>query len=111
MLKCPECSSEKIVKHGVRRNKNYSIQRYLCNDCKKWFSFNLGSEGMEDSPEEITRALQLYFAGESLRNVQKFLKLPGVNVSHKTVYLWIVKYTKLMKEYLDKKTAPIVGGA
>ncbi len=34
----------------------------------------------------------------------------GVNVSHKTVYMWIVKYTRLMQDYLDKKI-PIVGDA
>jgi transposase-like protein len=56
----------------------------------------------------ITSALQLYFTGESLRNVQKFLNLQGVSVSHKTVYVWIKKYTGLMQEYLEKIT-PQVG--
>ena len=52
--------------------------------------------------------MQLYFTGESLRNVQKFLRLQGVNVSHKTIYTWIKKYTKLMEKYLDK-IVPQVG--
>ena len=63
---------------------------------------------MKSSSEIITQSLQLYFTGESLRNVQKFLKLQGVDVSHKTIYCWVVKYTKLMKVYLDKIT-PQVG--
>jgi transposase-like protein len=46
--------------------------------------------------------MQLYFTGESLRNVQKFIKLQGVNVAHSTVYEWIKKYTNLMKLHLDK---------
>ena len=46
--------------------------------------------------------MQLYFTGESLRNVQKFLALQGVNVSHVTIYNWIAKYVKLMEGYLDK---------
>ncbi len=53
------------------------------------------------------QSLQLYFTGESLRNVQKFLKLQGVDVSHKTIYCWVRKYTKLMKTYLDKITPQI----
>lgn len=106
--KCPQCQSINIVKHGIRHNKSYDLQRYSCKDCKNRFSFNLGFEGMKSSPKTITSAMQLYFTGESLRNVQKFLRLQGVNVSHKTVYVWIKKYTSLMEKYLDK-IVPQVG--
>lgn len=58
--------------------------------------------------QAITSAMQLYFTGESLRNVQKFLRLQGVEVSHQTIYNWIRKYTNLMKSYLDK-IVPQVG--
>jgi transposase-like protein len=105
---CSFCKSDNIKKFGIRKNKSGDIQRFLCSDCNKTFSINLGFEKMQSSPEAITQALQLYFTGESLRNVQKFLKLSGVNVSHKTIYVWVTKYTKLMKAYLDKIT-PQVG--
>ena len=107
---CSFCHSPNIKKYGIRHNKTGDIQRYSCTDCHKTFSINLGFEKMKSSPETITSALQLYFTGESLRNVQKFLKLQGVNVSHKTVYMWIVKYTKLMQGHLNKIT-PQVGDA
>ncbi len=107
---CQFCHSSNIKKFGIRHNKSGNIQRFICNDCHRTFSINLGFSKMKSSPEAITNALQLYFTGESLRNVQKFLKLQGVNVSHKTIYLWIVKYTKLMKAHLDKIT-PHVGDA
>jgi len=106
--KCPSCASINFKKHGIRHNKSGNIQRYSCNDCGKWFSFNLGFEKMRATPQVITSAMQLYFTGESLRNVQKFLRLQGVEVSHQTVYNWIKKYTSLMKQYLDKLT-PQVG--
>jgi transposase-like protein len=105
---CQFCKSDNIKKSGIRKNKSGDIQRFACKDCSKTFSINLGFEKMKSSPETITQALQLYFTGESLRNVQKFLKLQGVDVSHKTIYFWITKYTKLMKAYLDKIT-PQVG--
>jgi putative transposase len=54
---------------------------------------------MRATPQIITSALQLYFTGESLRNVQKFLKLQGV-----TVYRWMKKYVGLMQTYLEKIT-------
>jgi putative transposase len=105
---CPHCNSENIRKFGLRKNKSGHVQRYACIDCKKTFSVNLGFEGMKASPQIITSALQLYFTGESLRNVQKFLRLQGAEVTHVTIYNWIKKYTGLMEKYLEKIT-PQVG--
>jgi len=101
-LSCPACGSENIIKFALRHNKYGDIQRYQCKDCKKRFSVNLGFEKMKASPQIITSAMQLYFTGESLRNVQKFLRLQGVKISHVAVYKWIKKYIGLMKQYLDK---------
>jgi transposase-like protein len=62
---------------------------------------------MKATPQAITGAMQLYFTGESLRNVQKFLRLQGVNVSHVAVYKWIRKYVRLMEKYLDRITPKV----
>jgi len=99
---CVYCGSKDIVKAGLRHNKSGDLQMYLCNTCSKRFTFNLGFEGMRVSPQIITSAMQLYFTGESYRNVQKFLKLQGVTVSHVAVAKWINKYTALMNHYLEK---------
>ena len=93
---CVLCGSEEIVKDAVRHNKNYDLQRYKCKACGKRFSVNIGFENMKASPQVITSAMQLYFTGESLRNVQKFLKLQGVKISHVSILKWIKKYTALM---------------
>jgi putative transposase len=107
---CLFCKSDNIKKFGIRHNKNYDLQRYACSDCKKTFSLNIGFEKMKCDPRGITTAMQLYFSGESLRNVSKSLRLLGMDVTHQTVYNWIKKYTKLMTQYLDKIT-PQVGDA
>ncbi len=99
---CPFCGSDQILKRGVRHNKHSDIQRFSCKDCGRWFTFNIGFEKMRATPQAITSAMQLYFTGESLRNVQRFLRLQGVNVSHVAVYKWIKKYVKLMEQYLDQ---------
>jgi putative transposase len=65
---------------------------------------------MHASPQMITSAMQLYFTGESFRNVQKFLKLQGVKMSHVAIYKWIKKYIGLMQSYLEK-IAPNVADA
>lgn len=59
---------------------------------------------MHATPQMITSALQLYFTGESFRNVQKFLKLQGVKMSDDPIYKWIKKYVVLMQGYLEKIT-------
>jgi putative transposase len=99
---CRYCGSSEIVKDGVRHNKHGNLQIYLCRDCGHYFTLNLGFEHMRATPQVITSAMQLYFTGESLRNVQKFLKLQGIKVSHVAILKWIRKYVKLMNEYLEK---------
>jgi transposase-like protein len=99
---CVFCHSSNIKKFGVRKNKCGNIQRFLCVDCEKTFSVNIGFEKMKHNPQAITSAMQLYFSGESLRNTMKSLRLLGVEVSHKTVFMWIKKYVKLMQDYVEK---------
>jgi putative transposase len=107
---CIFCKSANIVKDGIRHNKHGDIQKYNCRNCNHYFTINLGFERMRATPQIITSSLQLYFTGESLRNVQKFLRLQGVNINHNTVYRWIKKYVGLMENYLEK-IKPNVGNA
>jgi len=99
---CRFCGSNQIVHAGMRHNKNGDLQKYLCRSCGHYFTINLGFEKMHATPQIITSAMQLYFTGESLRNVQKFLRLQGVKVSHVAILKWIRKYIGLMNEYLEK---------
>jgi transposase-like protein len=98
---CVFCHSLNIVKDGVRKNKSGAIQIFYCRDYHHYFTFNIGFEKMKHNPQAITSAMQLYFSGESLRNTQKSLRLLGVEVSHKTVFMWIKKYVSLMQKYVE----------
>ena len=100
--KCVFCHSAHLKKYGVRHNKAGDIRRFMCLDCQKTFSVNIGFERMKHNPQAITSAMQLYFSGESLRNTMESLKLLGVEVSHQTVLNWIKKYVGLMKDYTEK---------
>jgi putative transposase len=102
LTECIYCGSSNIMKYGVRHNKRGDIQVFHCKQCRRFFTFNVGFEKMKHNPQAITSAMQLYFSGESLRNTMKSLKLLGVEVSHQTVYKWIRKYVKLMKDYVEK---------
>jgi transposase-like protein len=104
---CIFCQSKNLKKFGVRHNKYGDIQRFLCASCERTFSVNLGFERMKHSPQGITTAMQLYFSGESLRNTARSLRLLGVQVSHKTVFYWIKRYTSLMNRYLENITPQV----
>jgi putative transposase len=65
---------------------------------------------MRATPQIVTSAIQLYFTGESFRNVKRFMELQGVKMSHVAVYKWIRKYVGLMQTYLEK-IKPNVGDA
>lgn len=71
---CIFCHSSYLKKFGIRKNKSGSIQRFICGDCKRTFSINLGFEKMKHNPQAITTSIQLYFSGESLRNTQKSIR-------------------------------------
>jgi len=105
---CLFCKSDNIRKFGVRKNKSGDIQRFVCRNCNKTFSTNLGFAKMRHKPQIITQALQQFFSGLSLRSIQKYLRLQGVKVGHKAIYMWILKYTRVMQRYLNKIT-PQVG--
>jgi putative transposase len=104
---CKYCKSNNLVKDGLRRNKHGDIQKFECRDCKRYFTINICFEKMKYNPQGITTAMQIYFRGESLRNVSHSLKLIGKDVSHQTIYNWIDKYTELIEKYLDKITPKI----
>ena len=106
-LTCRFCQSSEVVKHSVRHNHYGDLQRYSCRACGRRFSLNIGFERMKATPQAITSAMQLYFTGESLRSVQKFLRLQGVDISHQTVWNWIQKYVGLMGEYMDNLTPSV----
>lgn len=101
---CGFCHSQNLKRFGVRRNKSGGIQRFLCGDCKRTFSINIGFEKMKHDPKGVVVAMQLYFSGESLRKTADSLRMIGVQVSYRTILNWITKYVGLMDKYLDKIT-------
>jgi putative transposase len=56
---------------------------------------------MKHDTKGIITAMQLYFSGESSRNVVHSLNLIGMDVSRQTIYNWIDIYTSIMDKYLD----------
>lgn len=78
LLTCPKCQNNHIVKSGVVNSK----QRYLCKNCKYFFTVNKIGKKIDDY--YVTKALQLYLEGLSYREIERIL-----GVSHVTVGNWV----------------------
>ena len=106
--RCKFCDSANVVKHGFKRLRKGTFQRFRCDGCGKHFTHNLGFERKRATPEQITMAVDLLFSGLSSRKTAKSVRMTGTNVSHVTVQNWAKEYSDLMDRFMDKIT-PQVG--
>jgi putative transposase len=102
-VSCPFCSSEKVIRRGKRKTQNRGlIQRYGCQDCNKRFVVDDGFFKMKNAPQKVTLCLDLFYRGVSTRKVQEHLQaFYPHNSSHKTIYKWIIKYSKMISKFTD----------
>lgn len=109
-VKCPHCKKQNVVKRGYFQTKvNGKRQRYYCKDCNKKFIPRDAFYCMRNSPQKITLCLDLFFRGISTRKVQEHLQaFYPHNSSHKSIYLWIIKYSKFISTFTDT-LKPVLG--
>ena len=103
-LKCSKCKSKSIKKNGTRQTNNRGkIQRYQCKECNYRFTEDDGFFRMRNHPKKITCALDLFYRGVSTRKVQEhFQAFYPHNSSNKTIYKWVIKYSKMISNFTDK---------
>lgn len=101
---CPNCQSEKIIKRGKRKTDNRGlIQRYGCQDCNKRFVEDDGFFKMKNNPQKVTLCLDLFYKGISTRQIQSHLQaFHPKNSSHKSIYQWVIKYSKQISTFTDR---------
>ncbi len=97
---CKYCDSGKIIKKGMRKTKKGDVQIFKCKDCKKRFTANFGFEKMRYDSIIITRALQMYYSGMSVRDIADCFEQEEIEISYRAVYGWIEKYSKMTSNYL-----------
>jgi transposase-like protein len=102
-ITCPECKKSNIIKWCKRKTQNRGIiQRYKCKDCGKFFTLDEGFYRMRNSSQKITCALDLFYKGVSTRKIQDhFQAFYPHNSSNKSIYKWIVKYSKRISQYTN----------
>ena len=106
---CPYCESQNIISDGIRHNKHCDVKKLYCKSCDKYFTDSPKSKKLKYNLDAIAKAFDLYFDGMSMRKVARHLnQYEDMNVSHQSIYYYMVKYIKLIKVYLETIT-PQVG--
>ncbi len=102
-LCCSRCKNKHIKRNGKRKTESRGlIQRYQCKDCGYRFTYDDGFFRMRNHPKKVTCAIDLFYRGVSTRKVQEhFQAFYPKNSSHKSIYKWIVKYSKIISKFTD----------
>jgi transposase-like protein len=99
-----------MTRKGLRQNKYGIAQTYGCKGCGYRFVHRPGFGKMRSNPTAIVASLDLYFKGLSLAKISSHLKeFYNVEVTSVTVYNWIRKYVRLIKEYTGTLTPSVSG--
>ena len=98
---CKYCDSSKIIKKGFKKNKSGKVQIYKCKDCKHKFTTNFGFEKMRHDSRTITQAIQMYYQGMSVRDIECNFEMLGIDIDHSSIYDWICKYSTMVLKYLS----------
>lgn len=102
-IKCSRCQGKNFVKKGFRKTDSRGkIQKYYCNDCRRYFTLDDGFFGMRTNPQTITMSIDMYLSNLSSRKMRNQLKRHfGIKRSHQTILNWIYKYVMKVHKFVD----------
>jgi transposase-like protein len=100
---CKYCESVEVIKNGTRRNKYGIKNRYLCKTCGRTFVLDEdGFSNMKFDPNTVTKCLDLYFKGASLRAISDHMEqFHDIEINFSTITRWIKKYTAIIDQYVS----------
>lgn len=105
-MQCKYCESENVVKNG----KIKGAQVFKCKACGHRFTEGSEFPKMRVQARIISSGIDLYFEGLSVRKIQTQIdKLFGVHVSQMAVWKWIMKYSKLVSQYVETLSPQLLG--
>src|SRR3989338_3327653 len=89
---CAYCHSISVRKHGIQKNKLQTIQRYICNSCKKAFTLQNGKN--KTYPISIIlNSVSYYNIGHSQSEIQNIIsKKFKFKPSQKSISNWLNEY-------------------
>jgi transposase-like protein len=105
-MRCKYCDSENVVKNGKIKGE----QVFKCKACGHRFTEGSEFPKMRVQARIISSSIDLYFEGLSVRKIQTQIdKLFGVHVSQMAVWKWIMKYSRLVSQYVETLSPQLLG--
>ncbi len=106
---CPYCSSEDLIKSGIRKTQFGNKQRYECRNCQKRFVLSPIPK-IKGNEKLVCLAMDCYFKGLSYRDISDlFMQFFGIKISHETIRNWVLKFSKIIEKY-SKTLTPKTSG-
>lgn len=106
---CIYCSSEELIKSGVRKTQIGNKQRYECKKCKKRFVLSAIPK-IKGNEKLVCLAMDCYYKGLSYRDISdQFKQFYGLSLSHETIRNWVLRFTEVMEKY-SKTLTPKTSG-
>ena len=107
---CPYCSSQDLIKRGIRQDKSGTKQRFSCKSCKKRFVLS-PIKYIKGNEKFVCLAMDCYYKGLSYRDISdQFKQFYRLDISHVTIRNWILRFSELMEKYtktLQPKTCGV----
>jgi transposase-like protein len=98
---CPSCKSSKILKQGMRKNKSGIKQKYKCQECGAYFVLD-PAKGIKGNARILCLALDMYYKGNSLRDIQNTLYTSfGLKLHHETIRRWNNRFMGKINAYTN----------
>ncbi len=105
-MQCKYCESENVVKNGSAKGEPI----FKCKDCGHRFTEGSDFPRMRTQSRIISSSIDFYFEGLSVRKIQtQIKKLFGVDVSQMAVWKWVMKYSKLVSQYVETLSPQLLG--
>ena len=101
---CKHCKSKNYSKEGFRITQHRGkIRKYLCKDCKRYFTNDDGFYRMRNNENIITMSIDMYISNLSSRKMRNQLSRHlNTKISHMSILDWVRRYTLKVSKFIDK---------
>jgi len=106
---CPYCTSDKLIRRGVRLTHAGEKQRYSCKDCKKRCVLSPIPK-IKGNAKLVCLAMDCYYKGLSYRDISdQFKQFYNLDLHHETIRRWVLKFSQVMEKYAKTITPKTSG--
>ncbi|MEK6889451.1 MAG: DDE-type integrase/transposase/recombinase [Nanoarchaeota archaeon] len=106
---CPQCSSENLIRSGIRKTTIGQKQRYECKNCHKRFVLS-PIKNIKGNAKLVCLAMDCYYRGLSYRDISaQFKQFYNLDLHHETIRRWILKFSNVIEKY-SKTIQPKIKG-